>query len=149
MSYSLVNRGPGSVFYVCYVTWLLSTGVCNNIFFAENCLLYSTDLKARNFCIYFTFWAGDDICKYIWCQHWSCSGLLPVGEILWCFLQKVGLVQWCLLSPCHRPISQIPQCTSPISHNTPVSSHNAPFRNRNVHTCAHFCYEMVDFGIFV
>ena len=28
-------------------------------------------------------------------------------------------------------------------------SHNAPFCNRNVHMCAHFCYEMVHCGIFV
>ena len=42
----------------------------------------------------------------------------------------------------HRPFAQIPQCTSPISHN-------APFCNRNVHMCAHFCYKMVHCGIFV
>ena len=29
-----------------------------------------------------------------------------------------------------RPVAQIPQCTSPISHN-------APFYSRNVHMCAH------------
>ena len=34
------------------------------------------------------------------------------------------------------PNSQIPQCTSPLSHN-------ASFCNRNVHKCAHFCYKMV------
>ena len=34
----------------------------------------------------------------------------------------------------HRPISQIPQCTSP-------KSHNAPFCNINVNICAHFCYK--------
>ena len=28
-------------------------------------------------------------------------------------------------------------------------SHNAPFWNRNVHICAHFCYKMVHCGIFV
>ena len=33
------------------------------------------------------------------------------------------------------PVAQITQCTSPISQN-------APFCNRNVHMCAHFCYEM-------
>ena len=27
-------------------------------------------------------------------------------------------------------------------------SHNAPFCNRNLHVCAHFCYKMVHFGIF-
>ena len=37
--------------------------------------------------------------------------------------------------------SQIPQCTCPISHN-------APRCNRNVHTCAHFCYNVVHCGIF-
>ena len=34
---------------------------------------------------------------------------------------------------CNRPISQIPQCASPISHN-------APFCCKNVHMCAHFYY---------
>ena len=33
--------------------------------------------------------------------------------------------------------SQIPQCTSPIFHN-------APLCNRNVLTCAHFCYNFLD-----
>ena len=28
-------------------------------------------------------------------------------------------------------------------------SHNAPFRNRNVHTRAHFCYKILHCGIFV
>ena len=36
----------------------------------------------------------------------------------------------------NRPIPQIPQCTSPISHN-------APFCNRNVHMRAHFCNKMM------
>ena len=43
---------------------------------------------------------------------------------------------------CNRLISQIPQCTSPISHNVPLC-------NRNVHTCAHFFYKMVHCGISV
>ena len=42
----------------------------------------------------------------------------------------------------NRPVAQIPQCTIPIPHN-------APFCNRNVHICAHFCYKMVHCGIFV
>ena len=42
----------------------------------------------------------------------------------------------------NRPVAQIPQCTSPISHN-------APLCNRNVHTCAHFCYRVVHCGIFL
>ena len=41
-----------------------------------------------------------------------------------------------------RLITQIPQCTNPISHN-------APLCNKNVHICAHFCYKMVHCGIFV
>ena len=36
----------------------------------------------------------------------------------------------------NRPISQIPQCIRQIPHN-------APFCNRNVHMCAHFCYKMM------
>ena len=42
---------------------------------------------------------------------------------------------------CNRPISQIPQCIRQISHN-------APFCNRNVHICAHFCYKMLHYGIW-
>ena len=34
------------------------------------------------------------------------------------------------------PVSQIPQCTSSISHSV-------PFCNRNVRACTHFCYKMV------
>ena len=41
----------------------------------------------------------------------------------------------------NRPISQISQCTSPMSHN-------APFCNTNMHTCAHFCYKFLHYGIF-
>ena len=40
----------------------------------------------------------------------------------------------------NRPLDQSPQCTWPISHNV-------LFCNRNVHTCAHFCYKMVHCGI--
>ena len=36
----------------------------------------------------------------------------------------------------HRSISQIQQYITQISHN-------APLCNRNVHTCAHFCYKVV------
>ena len=46
-------------------------------------------------------------------------------------------IKLCLISPwSNRPVAQIPKCTSPISHN-------APFCSRNVHMCAHFCYETV------
>ena len=41
----------------------------------------------------------------------------------------------------NRPVAYIPQRASPISHN-------APFCNRNVHTCAHLCYKMVYCGLF-
>ena len=41
----------------------------------------------------------------------------------------------------YRQISQIPQCIRQISHN-------APFCNRNVHLCAHFCYKVVHYGIW-
>ena len=54
-------------------------------------------------------------------------------------LEAVWYVQLLLTN---RPISQIPQCTSSISHN-------APFCNRNVHMCAHFCYKMGHCGILI
>ena len=43
--------------------------------------------------------------------------------------------------PINRSDAQIPQCTS-------FMSHNAPFCNRNVHTCAHFCYKTVHCGMW-
>ena len=44
----------------------------------------------------------------------------------------------------------IPINPSHKSHNAPASSisHIAPFCNRNVHMCAHFCYKIVHCGIF-
>ena len=62
-----------------------------------------------------------------------------------CHLQNVShFVQACknhylpsilsVVSSYNRPVAQIPQCTTAISHN-------APFCNRNVHVCAHFCYK--------
>ena len=45
------------------------------------------------------------------------------------------------MMPANRPISPIPQCIRKISHN-------APFCNRNVHICAHFCYKMLHCGIW-
>ena len=42
----------------------------------------------------------------------------------------------------NRPVSEIPQYTSPISHN-------APLCNRNVHMCAHIYHKMVHYGIYV
>ena len=55
-----------------------------------------------------------------------------------------GLCVWvkgilALYTSHYRPVAQIPQCTSPLSHN-------APFCHRNVHMCAHFCYKMVHRG---
>ena len=52
-------------------------------------------------------------------------------------------VQW--VKPCismfiNRPISQIPWCIRQYP--------TAPFCNRNVHTCAHFCYKIVHCGIW-
>ena len=41
-------------------------------------------------------------------------------------------------------------CTdAQIPENTSHISQNAPFCNRNVHMCAHFCYKMVHSGILV
>ena len=40
------------------------------------------------------------------------------------------------------PVAPIPHCTSPRSHNS-------PFRDRNVHMYGHFCYKMVQCGVFV
>ena len=42
----------------------------------------------------------------------------------------------------NSPDAHIPQCIRQISHN-------APFCNRNAHTCAHFCYKVVHCEICV
>ena len=39
----------------------------------------------------------------------------------------------------NTPLAQIPKCTIPMPHN-------APFCNRNVNMCTHFCYKMVHCG---
>ena len=58
------------------------------------------------------------------------------------------LIPWLLVLPVHillflhRFVAQIPECTSPISHNT-------PFCIRNVHVCGHFCYKILQCRIFV
>ena len=39
----------------------------------------------------------------------------------------------------NRAVAQFPQCISPICYN-------APFCNRNVHMCAHFCYKICIVG---
>ena len=53
------------------------------------------------------------------------------------------LVQDCALKSISKSsFSQIPQCIRLLSHN-------APLCNRNVHICAHFCYNVVHCGIVV
>ena len=42
----------------------------------------------------------------------------------------------------NRSVAQITQCSSIVSHNVPLC-------NRNVDTCAHFCYKEVRCGIYV
>ena len=47
-----------------------------------------------------------------------------------------------ILISSNRPVAEIPQCTSPISHY-------ASCCNRNAHMCAHLCYKTVHCGICV
>ena len=49
---------------------------------------------------------------------------------------------WELMNSANTPISQIPQCMRQIFHNV-------SFCDRDVHTCAHFCYKIAYCGIFV
>ena len=67
-----------------------------------------------------------------------CYPLYPLSKIIiseMAFITSKGF-------SCNRPLVQIPQCTSPVSYS-------APFCNRNVHICAHFCYRLLHCGIFV
>ena len=70
-------------------------------------------------------------------HHWRTwtPRVLSLSEIS---QPSLGTRTWII----NRPISQIPECICAISHN-------ATFCNRNVHTCAHFCYKMVHCGIYV
>ena len=45
-------------------------------------------------------------------------------------------------------VSPLPPHSSQISQSIRQISHNAPFCDRNVHTCAHFCHKMVHCGIW-
>ena len=56
------------------------------------------------------------------------------------FFQYWDSARTCTSCKINKPVAQIPQCTSPISHN-------APFYNRNVHICAHFCYKIIHSGL--
>ena len=67
--------------------------------------------------------------------------VLKFFQVTWSVLVENGIGRETSSSELmKRPVAQIPQCTLPISHN-------APFCNRNVHTCAHLCYKMVHCGI--
>ena len=68
----------------------------------------------------------------LWLSCYSCYDLSTHVIIRGCFTRHRGN---------DRPKSQIEQCNRQISHNAPVC-------NRNVHTCAHFCYKMVHCGIW-
>ena len=89
--------------------------------------------------------------------QWNCnlnSNIFSLRKCIWNVVWKmVAIMPWpqCVKSvgvlntnrfPKNRPVSQIPQCTSPISHN-------ATFCGRNVQMRAHFCYKMVHCVIFV
>ena len=60
-----------------------------------------------------------------------------------CITRFHGTGDWSsyLLFHCYGPISQILQCIGQIFYNV-------LFCNRNVHTCSHFCYNMVHCGIW-
>ena len=55
-------------------------------------------------------------------------------ELIWLFNKSLVRIPYR-----YKPMLQIPQC---ITH----MSHDAPFCNRNVHTCAHFCYKLCIVG---
>ena len=80
-----------------------------------------------------------DIIAYYW-VFWRI--LTIVNNVTTRCISEVLLSNWWFCTGqwyLYGPISQISTCTSPISNN-------APFCNRNVHICAHFCYKMVQCG---
>ena len=82
--------------------------------------------------------------KYIYFHYsvWACCNhaTIPCLRIVIDLLQKShnALDKY---PTKRRPVAYITQCIRQISHN-------APFYNRNVHICAHFCYKMVHCGIW-
>ena len=65
-----------------------------------------------------------------------------MGVTLAVQLRGVSLLKWnCLHVDPIDLLQKITQCTCCVSHK-------APLCNRNMHTCAHFCYKMVHCGIF-
>ena len=72
---------------------------------------------------YIHVWTGSSLMRVISIWLWGDSPELVLNtDVLW-------------------SIAKIPQYFSPIPHN-------APFCNRNVHMCVHFCYRMVHYGIW-
>ena len=88
--------------------------------------------------------------KIYWCVNWlDTNPRLPKFEFQFGNFQKYYKYQHGQNQPQKLPqfifitwtISQIIQCIRQISHN-------APLCNRNVHKCAHFCYNVVPCGIW-
>ena len=61
--------------------------------------------------------------------------LSDINPSKWSLLRS--LLNWSAWHNANRPISQIPQCTSPVAHN-------APFCNKNVHMCGIFDWCIVE-----
>ena len=87
---------------------------------------------------------------YRWVIH--DVGVIQIGDIsldlgITCFPLYFCTVDstlwWCHMRAmsCNWPISQIPGYIEQISHN-------APFCNKNVHKCVHFCYKMMHRGLW-
>ena len=71
-------------------------------------------------------------CEYELCDRFRLNKLLSLHR-------QVSTTHARNTASTNRPVSQIPQCIRPIAYN-------APFCNRNVHACAHFCYKAMHFG---
>ena len=122
-------------------------------FVVENRWLYNWFLK-----IIFTPWLVTLLsCKlyYVICHFLLCA--LTWSRLL-CKVHHKNRSQYlCFDEFCCSLISTIPPYSSwdtlvalgPVTHNALEKiSHNASFCNRNVHTCAHFCYKRVHCGIW-
>ena len=72
--------------------------------------------------------------------------LLNIRDMILCYMASAS--QTAALDT-NRPISQIPQCTIPISYNAPFPYPTMHHFVTNVHKCAHFSYKMVHCGIFI
>ena len=84
-------------------------------------------------------------CIYLKEKIWLLRSFwVVVGFIMLVYCKFALVLYWYNVAVLRGLIEKI-NLTSPTIHQI---SHNAPFCNRNMHTCAHFCYKVVHCGMW-